>query len=612
MFKIKVVILLLFVLFILTVVPFLCSAQTTVTGSQIRNGTVTRDKMNTGTAGKSVITRILPGIGVNLTYSGADTGTGEVIISMDSVTGGVGPQGPAGPTGPQGPTGATGATGPQGPQGIQGIAGPTGATGAQGPSGSSDSATFATNYRLKFTADTLRALISAPFNAIQGYGISVAGTYPNKTFTVDTALLRTLYGSGGSGGAGDVVGPSSATNSAFAVYDGTTGKLLKNTGVTFGTGNYVNAAGFKSAGGTGNPSYNNEFGGGTIFGGDFYAAGSNNIFGYSGGSTNNTFYGSSVFTNNLSQTFAQIKLAQQGSGIAPVIRYTGDLLELKTTMNEGDADYSPFGSIVTKLTIGPSDRSSSNTYINGTLVQSLCDTGLVYPALAGSGTRMVVASSSGVLSTQAIPSGGGAGADSATFATRFRLKTVSDSLANLIATTPGPAGPTGATGATGATGPTGATGATGPAGPSDSATFVTLTRHRTSIDSVINLFPTNYVRTNNPTQQTGYFNIHTGYFTALYSQASGVVNATSQLLLASGNNTVITSGSGNITMQSAADIDIQATGVVNITNVRTEDPGNGQATILMGRIVTGSDTLPYWEVSSNGTVVYIPVLTSLP
>lgn len=37
---------------------------------------------------------------------------------------------------------------------------------------------------------------------------------------------------GGGGGSGDVVGPASATNLAIAIFDGTTGKLLKNTAAT--------------------------------------------------------------------------------------------------------------------------------------------------------------------------------------------------------------------------------------------------------------------------------------------------------------------------------------------------------------------------------------------
>lgn len=41
------------------------------------------------------------------------------------------------------------------------------------------------------------------------------------------------------GGTGDVVGPASATDGAVAVYDGTTGKLIKNTPITYDSSTYT-------------------------------------------------------------------------------------------------------------------------------------------------------------------------------------------------------------------------------------------------------------------------------------------------------------------------------------------------------------------------------------
>lgn len=47
-----------------------------------------------------------------------------------------------------------------------------------------------------------------------------------------TAHWRMLKGAGGAGGTGDVVGPASATNNDFVQFDGTTGKLIKDGGIS--------------------------------------------------------------------------------------------------------------------------------------------------------------------------------------------------------------------------------------------------------------------------------------------------------------------------------------------------------------------------------------------
>jgi hypothetical protein len=61
----------------------------------------------------------------------------------------------------------------------------------------------------------------------------VAGT--NITLTTNaTTDTVTITASGGGGGSGDVVGPASATDGAFALFDTTTGKLLKNGSVPGG------------------------------------------------------------------------------------------------------------------------------------------------------------------------------------------------------------------------------------------------------------------------------------------------------------------------------------------------------------------------------------------
>ena len=75
----------------------------------------------------------------------------------------------------------------------------------------------------------------------------VAGT--NVTITTDASTDSITINAASSGG--DVVGPSSATNNALAVYDGTTGKLLKNGTLTNPSANQLGGVGTITASGSG-------------------------------------------------------------------------------------------------------------------------------------------------------------------------------------------------------------------------------------------------------------------------------------------------------------------------------------------------------------------------
>jgi hypothetical protein len=88
-------------------------AAVTVTGKNIKDGTITGQDVKNSSLGKSKLSA----------------------TAVSSLTGARGPAGPAGPQGLQGPQGLKGAQGPVGPIGPTGPKGDTGATGQQGAQG---------------------------------------------------------------------------------------------------------------------------------------------------------------------------------------------------------------------------------------------------------------------------------------------------------------------------------------------------------------------------------------------------------------------------------------------------------------------------------------------
>jgi len=56
----------------------------TITGEQIRDMSVCRVDLNTTTAGKAVITKVVQGTGITITSTGQDSGTGDVTINHSS------------------------------------------------------------------------------------------------------------------------------------------------------------------------------------------------------------------------------------------------------------------------------------------------------------------------------------------------------------------------------------------------------------------------------------------------------------------------------------------------------------------------------------------------
>jgi hypothetical protein len=61
---------------------------TQLTGSQIKDETITRDDLNVSTAGKAVIRKVIAGSGISLLFTGVDSGTGDVTINATGGGGG--------------------------------------------------------------------------------------------------------------------------------------------------------------------------------------------------------------------------------------------------------------------------------------------------------------------------------------------------------------------------------------------------------------------------------------------------------------------------------------------------------------------------------------------
>ncbi len=169
------------------------------------------------------------------------------------VIGAAGQQGIQGPEGPTGPTGSTGPAGSIGPQGPQGIQGPVGNDGADGETPLFLSGSF-TGSDLSdgiLSLTHTNGSICLPFVITDNIGRSVtldsaAVVFDNNRITVDLAVFGALTGTwkyafgglpGAAGpqgpagtGSGDVTGPAGAVDSQIAVFDGTTGRLLKDSG----------------------------------------------------------------------------------------------------------------------------------------------------------------------------------------------------------------------------------------------------------------------------------------------------------------------------------------------------------------------------------------------
>jgi len=62
--------------------------KTSIGTRLIRDDSVNRDDVDINTVGKSLITKVIEGSNINISWTGADAGTGDVTISAASAGGG--------------------------------------------------------------------------------------------------------------------------------------------------------------------------------------------------------------------------------------------------------------------------------------------------------------------------------------------------------------------------------------------------------------------------------------------------------------------------------------------------------------------------------------------
>jgi hypothetical protein len=189
-------------------------------------------------------------------------------IGPTGPTGSVGDVGATGPTGfigdigPTGPTGSAGDIGPTGPTGSVGDVGPTGPTGFIGdigPTGPTGSAGFSTNTGATGPTGSIGDVgATGPTGSVGDVGPTgptgsvgdVGPTGPTGSVgdvgtTGPTGSVGDVGATGPTGptGSGDVNGPVSSTDNAITRFDGTTGKLVQDSGVTLSDTNVIDMAG---------------------------------------------------------------------------------------------------------------------------------------------------------------------------------------------------------------------------------------------------------------------------------------------------------------------------------------------------------------------------------
>lgn len=203
-----------------------------------------------------LVTNSISGTSTSTTATSFSDNPLSTVVAVSFLSG---PKGEKGDTGEQGLKGDTGATGAKGDTGATGPTGPAGTaatvsvgsvtTGSPGSSASVSNAGTSSAAILNFTiprGDTgatgsngtngtngtaATIAVGTVTTGAAGSSATITNSGTSSAAVFDFTIPRGDTGASGSG-TGDVVGPSSSTNNHVVMFNGTTGKLIKDSGLT--------------------------------------------------------------------------------------------------------------------------------------------------------------------------------------------------------------------------------------------------------------------------------------------------------------------------------------------------------------------------------------------
>lgn len=170
----------------------------------------------------------------------------------------------------------------------------------------------------------LGAKTVAPTTDNDGNALLTGALYFNSTGNQMYAWSGSAWVATGATATGDVVGPASSTDNAIARFDGTTGKLVQNSGATLSDDGVIRTGDGSGGGATPFYTFNGNNGG-------LYGLSGNRVgIGINGG------YGPVLFSSNMARLTSEVEIAWDGNSVmtsGPDLKITRDAANILAQRN---------------------------------------------------------------------------------------------------------------------------------------------------------------------------------------------------------------------------------------------------------------------------------------